>query len=65
MLSPNEGKEATVAAPFSFNKDVLADAIRRIYKKEIDPDREIDEGMFEETLRIINKLRRGYIRRKH
>lgn len=51
----NEGKEATVAAPFSFNKDVLADAIRRIYKKEIDPDREIDEGMFEETLRIINQ----------
>ena len=44
-----------MAAPFTFNAEVLADAIRRIYKKEIDPDMEIDEGMFEETLRIINQ----------
>lgn len=44
-----------VAASFSFDDDVLKDAMRRLYEKTYNPLTEIDEDLFNEFWRIYNQ----------
>lgn len=42
-------------ASFVFDSDVLKNALKRIYEKEFHPMTEIEEGLFNETCRILDK----------
>lgn len=53
-LYRNTGKD-DVSAEFSFDRKVLKRALKHIYEKDFHPMTEIEESLFEETLRTFNR----------
>lgn len=50
---PLQAKASEVSSAFTFNEKVLAEALKRIYSKEFRPMADIEEHLFDETLRIL------------
>ena len=50
---PLQAKASEVSSAFTFNEKALAEALKRIYSKEFRPMVDIEEHLFDETLRIL------------
>ena len=47
--------ELSVSMPFNFSEQVLQEALKRIYRKEVDVETNIDWGLYIETQRIFEE----------
>jgi len=50
---PLQAKASDVSSAFTFDEKALAEALKRIYSKEFRPMTDIEEHLFDETLRIM------------